>query len=205
MSEETRIAPIDFCYKLTDPQLKPIQEENLAGWEKVCEDPDLTPQMRYALRLIAAGISYRLAATEAGYPTHNKLHWAARKHGIVSVKTERLVGKFRRLASLGVDELERRLVDEGEDFSTRDLSVAMGISADKVERFEARKHENEGGFIDRVTELLEKMKEAGMSMEVKLSPPENRNAIEEGTDTPVIDVTATSSLVPREGDSKEPT
>ena len=82
------------------------------------------------------GTPYRDAAREAGLASHQDLHRAAKKPGLLEIHSSQLVGGFRRLVDLTNEELERRLVEHPDEISTKDLAVVGGIATDKVAKFE---------------------------------------------------------------------
>jgi hypothetical protein len=93
-------------------------------------------RMKGALRLVAEGTPYRQAAEAAGYTDHREVYRWAKRAGLREIHTERLVASYKTLASLSNEELERRLVDESNTISTRDLAILSGIASDKVSRYE---------------------------------------------------------------------
>jgi hypothetical protein len=56
--------------------------------------------MRKALRLVRDGVPYREAAREVGLASHEDLHRAAKRLGLLEVHTKQLVAQCQRLADL---------------------------------------------------------------------------------------------------------
>jgi len=134
--------------------------------------------MRKGLHLIRDGVPFRDAAREVGLASHQDLHRAAKRLGLLEVHTTRLVEGYKRIADLSNQELERRLAESPDEISTKDLAVVSGIAADKISQYEnwrTRSHDpraSAGAFMDRLAAL-----EATLTIKVEQSAP------------PTIDVT----------------
>ena len=69
---------------------------------------------------VALGEPYREAAKAEGYADHADIWRLATRYGLVQAKKERILNGTRRVALPSNEELERRLVEETDDISTRD-------------------------------------------------------------------------------------
>jgi hypothetical protein len=118
---------------VTDPPA--VHPSNAAAWSQVEASP-LGDRMRRALRRVAAGESFREAATAEGYGTHSDVYRYARQYGLLSVKSELLVDRCREVAGMGLAELARRLSEDPESFSVKELGVSTGIMLDKIAKAE---------------------------------------------------------------------
>jgi len=135
------------------------------------------PAMKAALHAVLDGVPYRDAAREVGLASHQDLHRAAKRLGLLEVHTKQLVAQCQRLADLSSSELERRLVEDPGSIGTKDLSVINGIALDKVANYEGWRHRNHDAAslasqaVDRLAALEGKLT---MSVVVERTPPVER-------------------------------
>jgi hypothetical protein len=170
-----------------------------------------------ALRLLAEGQSYREAAKAAELRSTGTLRRHAARFGLVEahktarralvaheaeIKTELVIGELRKVAGKGARELLRRLDEEPESIQTRDLTVMVEVSLDKLKAWENWGDEDAGP--DRgakMFELLERLTSGGNRVELKVEPLPDPA----GRDSRVIDVTPSpdghEKSVPRQRDS----
>ena len=131
--------------------------------------------MKGALALVAQGTPYREAAQAQGYADHRDVYRWAKRAGLVEVHSEQLVASFRRISELSSAEIERRLVEEPETISTKDLAVIAGISADKIAK--AERWGSDGGdrenqrprWLEAVSRILE---QGGATLTVSIASPD---------------------------------
>jgi hypothetical protein len=134
-------------------------------------------KIKSALHLVLDGTPYRDAAREVGLASHQDLHRAAKRLGLLEVHTTRLVEGYKRIADLSNQELERRLAESPEEISTKDLAVVSGIAADKVSAYEGWRHRNHdpaaaaAAAVDRLAALEGKLK---LEITVERTPPAER-------------------------------
>jgi hypothetical protein len=123
---------------------------------------------------VADGTPYRQAAEAAGYADHREVYRWAKRAGLRGVHTERLVASYKELARLSNEELERRLVEEPETISTRDLAILSGIAADKAAKYERWGQHAEPSGPNLLAELLDRYRvSAAIVVEpVKAGEPE---------------------------------
>ncbi len=123
---------------MADRDLVPVPEilpRNERAWERV-KASSLGERMKRALRRVATGESYREAAQAEGYGTHSEIYRNAKRYGLSSATSERIVERCRNVADLSLQELERRLAADPEAFSTKELDITAGIMTDKIAKRE---------------------------------------------------------------------
>ncbi len=146
-----------------------LPEDLRKAWEAVIAGSHCERTTR-ALYRVALGESYREAAKAEGYTDHADIWRLAKRYGLVQAKKERILNGTRRVALLSNDELERRLVEQTDDISTRDLIVAGGVAQDKLAAAEKKSgEESSTGSLDA---LVAKMIAAGMSLKITVKTPD---------------------------------
>lgn len=154
----------------------PVPEKFREAFDRL-EASNVSDRVKRALRWVAAGYSWFEAAEIMGYQdtgiSHVRRH--ARRYGILSAlsSTDRLVGQSREIAMRAGEELQRRLEDEPENFSPKELGVTRGIEMDKIANYEGWRSGNGGEGSSFVTELKKIALERGhvkLSLEVEPSP-----------------------------------
>ena len=168
-------------------ELIPIPRDLQEAWERAARADHSEPMIR-ALYRVALGESFRQAAEAEGYGDHAGVWRVAKRHGLVDSKKERLLNGQRRVATLATDELERRLVENPDEVSSRDLTVAAGVAIDKISAAENWSNADE----DRSTNvglaaLAQKIVEQGGTLELRVSPAAERAA--DAPEMEEIDVT----------------
>ena len=130
------------------------------------------PRMRAALIHMAAGRTYREAAAVVGYASHMDVYRRAKQLGLIEHHNTVLKERHCQIAILATGELEKRLVDEPEKFSAKELAVVAGISTDKVLAFEKLESERPEEQAQRWGEVLQKLAEnGGVQVKVTLERP----------------------------------
>ena len=129
------------------------------------------PKMREALKLVLDGDSFREAAEAVGLQSHQDLWRAARRLGI-GTSSSRVLDGHRRIARLANDELERRLLDDAEGISTKDLAVIGGIASDKLAKAEGWGPEGATEPGSGLDAILNKLAATGGTVTLAVSPGE---------------------------------
>jgi hypothetical protein len=147
-----------------------IHPDNVPVWERI-QQSSLGPRMKRALGRIAAGQSYREAAKAEGYASHSEIVRAARRYGLQSVTTERLVDRVRRVADMSLEELERRLEADPASFTTKELGITSGIMIDKVSKRERWSVDDVAGGrgSPMLQQIAEKLLRDGGKLELRVS------------------------------------
>ena len=131
--------------------------------------------MKAGLKLIIEGTTYRKAAQEVGLASHQDLHRAAKKLGLLDFHTEQLIIGYKRLVALSNRELERRLTEDPGSIGTRDLTILSGVAADKTGRYESwgqRDPGDPGELAASLGHLMDRISKATLTIET--SEPLNR-------------------------------
>jgi len=154
---------------LTTP-LEPMVEARIAALPT-------NDRMRYALRLVADGWTYRDAAKTVGYASQKDLYGWAKRAGLAEIHTDRLAASLRRVAHPSTQELERRLEEAPEEISTKDLAVVAGITTDKLARYEglgaAVDAEAMRARSEQIAEVLERLiQSGGAKVSISVEPAE---------------------------------
>jgi hypothetical protein len=163
----------------SDTPIPPGMEEL---WEKVCAADNVCDRMKMALRRVVCGEPYRMAAAAEGYADWKNLWKLSRHFGIAAANKSQLVDGSKRIAMLAQEEMERRLTDEADTLSPRDVAITGAIYLDKVANAEGwnRANASSGDFVSELTRIADKF-ESGGSVKLELSVTPN--------DNDVIDVT----------------
>lgn len=133
-------------------------------------------RMKSAVTLVAQGLPYREAAAAQGYADHRETYRWAKRAGLLEVHSTQLVAGFRRVAELSSAEIERRLVEEPEQITTKDLAVIAGISADKIAKAErwgsdgGRNEDQPNRWLGALSAVLER---GGATLTVSIEPSES--------------------------------
>jgi hypothetical protein len=146
----------------------------------------LGPAQKAALRLLAEGRSYREAAQAAGLRSTADLRRHAARFALVEAQkssrralvareeeatTERVIADLRKVAGKGARELLRRLDEAPDEIATRDLTVLVGVSLDKLKAWENWGDEDAGpDRAAKMFELLERLTSGGNRVELKVEP-----------------------------------
>ena len=159
--------------ELTQPEtptadLPAIAKEAQEAWTQI-EQSNLGDRMKSALRRIACGESIRGAAEAEGYSSHADVYRYAKQHGIVDVRTRKLIDTHRRVARLSGEELERRVVTEPEKISTHALAVIGGVATDKVLAHEKSQTDDGASYLSALEKMAERFAEGGKTLELRVS------------------------------------
>ncbi len=138
------------------------------------EASNVGDHMKRALRRVASGESFREAAQAEGYKTHSDVYRYARQYGLLNVKDELLIDGCRRVSGMGLAELERRLAEDPEGFSVKELGVTTGILLDKIAKKERWGLEpKEGaGALDVLERLADRVAKGELELELRVSRPD---------------------------------
>jgi hypothetical protein len=149
-------------------------------------------KIKAALHLLLDGVPYRDAAREVGLASHQDLHRAAKRLGLLDVHTKQLVAQCKRVADLSGAELERRLVDDPASMGVKDLAVVNGIALDKIAKYESwgRDHADGSNLVGQVYDRLKALEgRVRLEVTVERTPLAEREtpeppALELGVATP---------------------
>ena len=148
---------------LSQAAVPPEAEE---GWQKLCSSRS-GPKMRRAVyRAIALHTPWREAARIEGVD-HMDAWRTARRHGLTSRSKQSLLDGLSRVASLTLEEIESRLLENPGDIDIKQLAVINGIATDKL----AREWEKRGAptaYTSLLDQLADKLKD-GSSVKLELS------------------------------------
>ena len=159
------------------PELAEQNAQALARFEA----SNVGDRMKRALRRVASGESFREAAQAEGYKTHSDVYRYARQYGLLNVRDEVLIVRCRRVTGMGLAELERRLAEDPEGFSVKELGVTTGILLDKIAKKERWGLEpKEGaGALDVLERLAERVARGEVELKLEVT---RRDASEEAVD-----------------------
>ena len=143
-------------------------KHNQDALEKI-ERSGLGCRMKKALRWIACGESIRAASELEGYASHADVYRAAKRYGLIDVRTNKLIDRHRRISNLAGEELECRLAEAPDKISTQQLGILQGISTDKVLSSDKASIPDGSGYISALDRLAERVAESGQAIELKLS------------------------------------
>jgi hypothetical protein len=183
----TSNTPINSVAVRPDEDLPVLPSELEDAWQKV-EQSKLGDRMRSALRLIACGENVRASAEIVGLASHADVYRAAKRYGLIDVRTNKLIDRHRRISNLAGEELENRLTEDPDKISTQQLGILQGISTDKVLASDKASVPDGGQYLSALDRLAEKVLEAGAGFELRLSVKPQPSADE------VIDVTPTGDV-----------
>ena len=168
--EETALAVIERAER-------PVLDGNRSGWEAV-EKSQFNARFKRSLRHIACGDTFREAAQEEGYADHADLGKAAKKFGLTTASSERVVTRIRNVANLTMAELERRLEEAPEDIASKELAIIGGIATDKLakkERWGAAGDRPEGER-SALEQLADAASKGLISMDIHVRPVEKKES-----------------------------
>ncbi len=97
------------------------------------------------------------------------MYRAAKRYGLIDVRTNKLIDRHRRISNLAGEELEHRLTEDPNKISTQQLGILQGISTDKVLASEKASVPDGGQYLSALDRLAEKVLEAGAGFELQLS------------------------------------
>ena len=141
------------------------------AWEAVIAGSHCE-RMTRALYRVALGESYREAAKAEEYADHKDVWNLAKRYGLVQAKKDQILNGTRRVALLSNDELERRLVEQTDDISTRDLIVAGGVAQDKLASAEGWGRSDASAATGSLDALVTKILDAGGSLKITVKTPD---------------------------------
>ena len=133
------------------------------------EKSQLGDRMKRALALVARGDSVRDAASAEDYSSHADVYRAARKYGLVDLRTKAIVETHRSVAKLSSGLLEQKLLDEPKTFSGPQLAVVSGIATDKVFASEKAATDDGSSYISALERMAERFAESGAGLELKVT------------------------------------
>ncbi len=145
------------------------------------EASNVGDRMKRALRRVASGESFREAAQAEGYQTHSDVYRYARQYGLLNVRDELLIDGCRRVTGMSLAELERRLAEDPEGFSVKELGVTTGILLDKIAKKERWGLEPKGGAgaLDVLERLADRVARGELELKLEVT---RRDASEEAVD-----------------------
>ena len=108
----------------------PIRKEQGAAWQGV-EAAGLGDRIRVGLRMAAAGVGIRDAATAAGYASHAELSRKFREFGFCPLDRSGIAHASAQVAGLGYEEMTRRLETNPDKISDSMLNAITGTAVDK--------------------------------------------------------------------------
>jgi hypothetical protein len=147
-----------------------LPDEVQDAWER-CKAADLSPRVLRTLFRVGCGETFREAAANEGYVNHAHIWRVARQHGLYRPQRERILDGCRRVAHLANDEIERRLVEDTDNVSTRDAIVAGGVAIDKLSRAEHWDRTGpEQDYAGAMREMAEAMKGQTVKLELTVEP-----------------------------------
>lgn len=148
---------------------EPLRER----WAEALEGINSDPLLRAVYR-VALGEPIRAAARAEGYKDHAAVWRAAKKYRLLPTDRDTLVEGHRRIAKIANDEVERRLIENPEEMSNRDLVVAGGVSMDKVFKAEgpAKADEDYGGALIELAADLARLGGGKVTVELSVHRPE---------------------------------
>jgi hypothetical protein len=167
-----------------DTELPEILPESEEAWIKL-QEAGHGPRMMRALQRVAAGASVREAGEAEGYKSMTDVYRHCKKWGLVDTKTRAIIDKHRDVATLSGEELRRRIADDPDAVTTRDLTVINGVATDKVLAYEKNAKDDGGGYISALESVAKRVADSGVSLELKVTL---RPSEEEDMEGEVIDV-----------------
>ncbi len=170
-------------------ELVAIPAELREAWERAVSFGH-NEQLTRALYRVALGESYRDAAEAEGYEDHKQVWRAAKRHGLVQAKKEKILDGTRRIALLANGELERRLVEKADDVATRDLIVASGVAQDKLAAAENwSKSADKSAYGTGLERVIQQAIDAGATFKLEVTGPESGERHPDLPEREEIDVT----------------
>jgi len=145
-----------------------------SSWPALAQNE--SPAKQAAVRWWLAGYSWREAAGLAGYSNHNRLREVVFKYNLqkYQYRTDRIIHGHRVIADRCQEVMMKRLDDpeseEAIDF--RDLTIAAGVSTDKLRDFEgwAKNLNRESGVISAFEALAAAITNGKVSLELRVTP-----------------------------------
>ena len=148
-----------------------VPEELREAWNRATSAGHPDALLR-ALYRVALGETYRDASASEGYSDHASVWRAAKRHGLVQANKEKILNGTRRIALLANTELERRLVEETGDVTTRDIVVAGGVAQDKLANAENwSKSDDDTTYGSSLEQVVQRAIEGGGSFKLEVSGP----------------------------------
>ncbi len=150
------------------------------------------PKGYYGLRWALAGYTYTEAAEKAGC-SPGTLGVAARVHGFRPFigTTERIINQHRINAHISGAELEKRLTENPDGFSNKDLTLTEAISTDKVFTHEKTQAEGQSAFVEAIDAVADRIAKNGYELKLTISP----HAPDQAAD-PVAEATEVEEVAP---------
>jgi len=169
-------------------EIPPLIDRAESAWKEV-EASRLGDRMRRALRLIAGGVAVREAAESEEYASPRDVHRAARRYGLLDLRTQALINQHRSVATLANAELEERLLGDTKKISASQLSVISGIATDKIFKSEERSKDDGADYLSALERMAERFGEGGATLELKVTIGSTRPGADTIDAHEVIDVT----------------
>ena len=161
----------------------------IEGTEEACKvvrASNTSEKIKRACLRIAAGATTREATEAEECKSQGAVYNAAKRYGILDLKTAALITKKRGIAFLADEEIERRLLDPERAAEIGDiaLNAYSGTSTDKVVDYEKAKGGGLDGFVSALERVAKEFIESGKSLEISVAVHPSGAAEHE-----VIDVT----------------
>jgi hypothetical protein len=112
------------------------EEQRQAALRRIAES-NYGERMQRALKLVVEGVPFREAATAENYADHSDLYRASRRLDLAGLHLVEARSQYQRIQNLANQALEKRLLEEPDGISAKDLSIISGIASDKAERLGA--------------------------------------------------------------------
>ena len=128
-------------------------------------------KIKRALLRIAAGATIREGTDAEECVSQGAVYNAARRYGLIDLKTEALMQKNRNIVFLAQDEIKRRLLDakRAELIGDIALNAYAGTAMDKVVDHEKAKGGGVDGFVSAFEKVAREFIESGKSLEITVA------------------------------------
>ena len=139
-----------------------------AAWKEV-EASNLGDRMKRALRRVAGGEGVRESAEAEGYSDSRDLYRYAKRFNLIDARLAAIVSTHRNVAKLGVEEIERRLIEDPDQVKTPALAILTGISTDKAMAYEKLQTDDGASYLSALEKAAARFVEGGQVLELKVS------------------------------------
>lgn len=151
----------------------PLPERHKATWAREVEGGSLGSRMTAAVRLVAAGLPVRAAATAVGYASHQDVQRTAAALGFTRHDRASIARGMAEVAGLSMEEWKRRLEEDPGKIPMNQLQIGAGIATDKVakaEGWESRLQGSSGRIEDFHRELAKAFEGKKLTLTVEEVP-----------------------------------
>ena len=122
------------------------------------------------------------------------MYRAAKRYGLIDVRTTKLIDRHRRISDLAGGHLESRLVEAPDKISTQQLGILQGISTDKVLASEKTATVDSSGYLSALDKLAARVADGGQGVEIRVAVGPLASGADSAIDvTPTTDPTAGGS------------